>query len=240
MKSNFADFLDSMYIPDIMIATEADDITGQVADDVKNTIGETPSTQSDTDNRSDEEDLEKTDDIFDLKKDNDNPSSDNPNNDNLDSVDDDSSNDSDSDISNNSTDDSDSDENSDSFDDNSENLEDSSTDNADSSNDDLVFTKKNKIRDNLVQLYTIVSGNIEAIESSIININEEQTIEVLNMVITNLRNCKKYIYDTLTKELKNLEYDELLRRYITLKKVYDLSIETMDTHFKKVNSEKKK
>lgn len=235
MHKGFADFLESMYITDdISVATEADDITAQVAGDVKKTVGGTPSTRSDADTRSEDEDLEKTDDIFDLKKDDDPAADDNSG--------DDASDDAGTDTANDSSEDTSGD---DSTDNNSENLEDSgdtddsaSTD--DTPTDDLVFTKKNKIRDNIVQLYTIISGNIESIEASIININEAKTIEVLNMVISNLRNCKTYIYNTLTKELKTLEYDELLRRYITIKRVYDISIEMMEAHFKKVNKDKNK
>lgn len=225
MHKGFADFLESMYITDNMsVAIEADDITAQVAGDVKKNVGGTPSTQSDADTRSEEEDLEKTDDIFDLKKD-DVPAGDDS-------------------AGNDTSDDTDTDNTDDSTDDNSDNLEDSgNTDDSssieDTPTDDLIFTKKNKIRDNIVQLYTIISGNIESIEASIININEAKTIEVLNMVISNLRNCKTYIYNTLTKELKTLEYDELLRRYITIKRVYDISIEMMEAHFKKVNKDKK-
>lgn len=232
MRKGFADFLESMCITDNMsIATEADDITAQVAGDVKKTVGGTPSTQSDADNRSEEEDLEKTDDIFDLKKDDDPAADDNAGNDTLDNAGTDNNDDSSEDTSGD-----------DSTDDNSDNLEDSGDDSSsteDTPTDDLIFTKKNKIRDNIVQLYTIISGNIESIEASIININEAKTIEVLNMVISNLRNCKTYIYNTLTKELKTLEYDELLRRYITIKRVYDISIEMMEAHFKKVNKDKK-
>lgn len=234
MRKGFADFLESMCITGNMsVATEADDITAQVAGDVKKTVGGTPSTQSDAENRSEEENLEKTDDIFDLKKDDD-PSTADTSSDDTDSGSDTDTDDTSGDTGGDDT-----------TDDNSDNLEDSeNTDDTtsmdESSSDDLVFTKKNKIRDNLVQLYTIISGNIESIEASIISINEASTIEVLNMVISNLRNCKTYIYNTLTKELKTLEYDELLRRYIVMKRVYDISIEMMESHFKKANKKDNK
>ena len=40
---------------------------------------------------------------------------------------------------------------------------------------------------------------------------DDETLEELN-----------YIYKTLTQNLTSIEYDELLRRYITLKRIYDI------------------
>ena len=59
MPRSFLDFLESM-----TIAMEADDITGETADDVRKTLGGTPSTQDAPANDDEPEDLEKVDDIF--------------------------------------------------------------------------------------------------------------------------------------------------------------------------------
>lgn len=102
----------------------------------------------------------------------------------------------------------------------------------DSVNPELAFAEKNRIRDNLVQLYAICSGDIETIVNSLNHVDNPITIQVLNAVLNHLRNCKDYTYKTLTQNLANLEYDELLQRYITLKRVYDICGEMLKEHFK--------
>ena len=227
MANSFLDFLESM-----TIAMEADDITSETANEVRSALGGTPSTQTDIDTRRDEEDLQKVDDIFGTEKPEDGPSGD-PEKDKAEGSEDiatidDDNNESDMDTDTNL----DSDTNTDLSTDNTEETSiDEPTDS--SSNTDLLFTKKNAIRDNLAQLYTIINGDIEILVNSLTNINDSNTIKVLNAVLNHLRNCKDYIYKTLTVNLTSLEYDELLQRYVTLKRVYDICIEMMDRHFKK-------
>ena len=219
MANSFLDFLESM-----AIAMEADDITSQTANEVRTAVGGTPSTQSEADTREDEEDLEKVDDIFGTETPNDDPSG-NPEQDKAEGAEDLPP-----------TDEGNNPENPDENieeDPNVSDTDDTSQEEDTSPNEDLLFTKKNRIRDNLVQLYTIVSGDIEIIVNSLTNINDMKTIQVMNAVLNHLRNCKSYIYKTLTQNLTSLEYDELLQRYITLKRVYDICIEMMEKHFAK-------
>lgn len=228
MANSFLEFLESM-----SIATEADDITTQTANDVRSAIGGTPSTQSDADTRGDEEDLEKVDDIFGTETPDNAPSAPTAD-DNMDTPaeEDDPENTEDMPSGDGETPEGETDPN-------LEGGEDPTTDDQ-SPNDDLVFTKKNRIRDNLVQLYTIITGDIDIVVNSLTNINDSNTIQVMNSVINHLRNCKSYIYKTLTEELMSLEYDELLQRYLTLKRVYDICIEMMEQHFKKEDKKEKK
>ena len=58
-----------------------------------------------------------------------------------------------------------------------------------------------------------------------------QNVHVFNAVLNHLRNAKDYIYKTLTVNLTTLEYDELLQRYITLKRVYDICIQMLEKQF---------
>lgn len=102
----------------------------------------------------------------------------------------------------------------------------------DSVDPNLAFAEKNRIRDNLVQLYAICTGDIETIVNSLSHVDDPMTIQVLNAVLNHLRNCKDYTYKTLTQNLTTLEYDELLQRYITLKRVYDICGEMLKEHFK--------
>ena len=221
MANPFLNFLEAM-----TIAMEADDITSQTANEVRSAIGDTPSIQMDTDNREEEEDLNKVDDIFGTAAPEEDGPSGNPEQDKEEGAEDigtlDEENPEDTTVTEdpNVT-----------GEDSQPQEEDISEDN--SPNEDLLFTKKNRIRDNLVQLYTIISGDIEIIVNSISNINDMQTIQVMNAVLNHLRNCKNYIYKTLTQNLTSLEYDELLQRYITLKRVYDICIQMMEKHFHK-------
>ena len=224
MANQFLKFLESM-----SIAMEADDITSQTANEVRSAIGDTSMTQDETTTREDEEDLNKVDDIFGTEAPEDGPSGD-PEKDKAEGAEDIGTLDED----NNPVDDV-----TDSGVEEDPNLsgedETPAEDELDegSQNDDLVFTKKNRIRDNLVQLYTIISGDIEIIVNSLTNVNDLKTAQVMNSVINHLRNCKSYIYKTLTQNLMSLDYDELLQRYITLKRVYDICIEMMEKHFEK-------
>lgn len=225
MANPFLKFLESM-----SIAMEADDITAQTANEVRSAIGGTPSADTDLQDRRDQEDLTKVDDIFGTEApQNDGPSG-NPDQDreegaeNIGEVDEtppvEDTPETGTEEDPNMTD---------------ENLQDEESEGEteeSAPNEDLLFTKKNRIRDNLVQLYTIISGDIEIIVNSLTNVNDEKTVQVINAVLNHLRNCKNYIYKTLTQNLTSLEYDELLQRYITLKRVYDICIEMMERHFK--------
>lgn len=102
----------------------------------------------------------------------------------------------------------------------------------------LAFAEKNRIRDNLVQLYAICNGDIESIVSSLNSVEDTKTIQVLNAVLNHLRNCKDYTYKTLTTNLQTKSYDELLQRYITLKRVYDICGEMLKEHFKSDGNKK--
>lgn len=219
MKNSFLDFLESM-----TIAMEADDITTQTSNEVRNVLGGAPSTQTDADVRAEEEDLEKVDNIFGTETSEKAPSQ-NPDPDTTEEI-------------STEGEESDPEEGTDSDggdeDTNVTREEDPTQEEPEADkSDNLLFAKKNTIRDNLAQLYTIISGDIEIIVNSLTNVNDEKTVDVMNTVINHLRNCKSYIYKTLTKELESLEYDELLQRYITLKRVYDICIRMMETHFGK-------
>ena len=220
MPRSFLDFLESM-----TIAMEADDITGETADDVRKTLGGTPSTQDAPTDDDEPEDLEKVDDIFGFEEPENTPTEDPAPQDAPEDPVQPEENPGDTPIDEEGG----SPEEDPNVTGDAENPEEMPEDT--STNEDLVFTKKNRIRDNLSQLYTIISGNIEVIVNSLTGINDETTIHVMNIVLNHLRNCKEYIYKTLTVELSSLEYDELLQRYITLKRVYDICIEIMEKHF---------
>lgn len=222
MSIPFVTFLESM-----TIAMEADDITQATANEVRSSLGEEPSTQINTP-QEEEEDLMKVDDIFGTENPDDGPSG-NPEDDKAEGSEDlpqleDQPTEDESNLDEEPS---------------QENPLDESPEDDSAPNEDLVFTSKNRIRDNLVQLYSIVTGNIEVIVNSLTNINDSKTIQVMNVVLNHLRNCKDYIYKTLTQNLNTLSYDELLQRYITLKRVYDICAQIMEKHFEIETKDKK-
>ena len=220
MPLSFLKFLESM-----SIATEADDITAQTSNEVRSALGgEAPSTQTDEENREEIEDLNKVDDIFGTEAPTDGPSGD-PEQDKEAGAEELPTLDEPTDGEDQSVTEEEPIEGE--IPQEEEDLSD------DTVNEDLAFTKKNRIRDNLAQLYTIVSGDIEIIVNSLSGVNDRKTIDVMNIVLNHMRNCKNYIYNTLTQNLTSLEYDELLQRYITLKRIYTICIQMMEKHFKK-------
>lgn len=221
MPKSFADFLDSM-----RIAMEADDITQQTQDDTRAAMG---GGSMRTDDDGPEDDITRTTDIF-----NQNPedlTGDNPNTDENDPEAQDTTGEDRQGEGGDQTQDEQTDETAQTEDrnlrnDQSQTVEQSKTE------EDPLFAKKNPIRDNLAQLYAIVSGDIEIISSSLNNMNDLPSIKVANAVLRHLRNCKTYIYKTLTEDAPDIEYEELLRRYITLKRIYEVCVKMLEVHFK--------
>lgn len=216
MPRSFIDFLNSM-----TIAMEADDITDETANEVRSAVGGALTTDNDPVDREDQENLEEVDDIFGLQDANttDGPSGD-PEQDSVEGTEDLPPEEGEE---------------------NPEGAEDPNVtgDNAgeappaeeESPDPDLAFAQKNRIRDNFVQLYNVISNDIEILVNALTNINEIQNVHVFNAVLNHLRNAKDYIYKTLTVNLTTLEYDELLQRYITLKRVYDICIQMLEKQF---------
>ena len=229
--SQWPSFLNSM-----LIAMEADDITGQTANEVRSALGgATPSTTQD-DERG--EDLMQVDNIFTHAPGTDdngsdpspsgnpeedqaagaepmNPDGSTPNADNEENPEEGNGEQpaEDPNLSNDQGD---------------PNLQ---QDNPTMSSEDLLFAKKNKVRDNMVQLYSIISNDIKSLVESLSSVDDENSVHVINAVLGHLRNCKDFLFKTLTVNLKELEYDELLERYVTIKRVYDVCVKMMGTHF---------
>ena len=216
--SRLLDFLASM-----QIALEADDITQQTQAEVRSAIG--GAIPSATQEPNDEENLMQTDNIFDKPPGDDDPAG-NPEQDQVEGAEGlppeegnpDEENPEDPNAENAQTD---------------PNLtgDQNPTEGETQSDEDLLFAKKNRIRDNLIQLYTIISSDIEILVNSITTINEPSTIRVVNNVLGHLRNSKTFLYKTLTQNLNSLEYDELLQRYVTIRRVYDICIEMLKQYF---------
>lgn len=218
-SNDFIKFLSSM-----QIAMEADDITQDTERDLQRTLGgntEVPKNDDPVNDRP-EEDLTKTDDIFGLKEDEatgnqeDEPAQNNDDvEDNTDLTEGNDEENTDPNMTTDQTDEPDS------F------LE-------DNNNESAPYEDKNKLRDNFINIYKIITGDIDIITSSINYIDDKNSIKTISSVITNLRDLKEIIYNILMKDIEKTEYVELLRKYITIKRIYDINVSIMEKYFSKV------
>lgn len=227
---NFSD-LSFLLIPDI--ALEADDITKQV-----NQImgGKNAPAETKTDDQRDE-DLTQTDNLFnDVNKDD--PNNDpvdtpqnNDNNDTQDNTTDDVNNDQgDNTDDPNNTDDGTDDQNM-GQDPNADDQTDLGDDPGMSEEDKSIFSDKNTLKENMIYFFNIIRYTITSLEDGLGSTEDQETIRVVNSVIHNLYNSKDILYKILTEEMESTPYETLVAKYITLKRIYDISCDMLEEHF---------
>lgn len=236
---------EALLIPDI--ALEADDITKQVnaALGGKNS----PTESRSQDQR--EEDLTQVDNIFDdIKKDDaeDNPQ-DNPVNDNSsgDAPQDDSTDEEPSgadELNASMTDDQGDTPDDPEMDESGDMGEDSSMD-EDSMGDDpenpdgegmnpedkSIFSDKNTLKKNMIYFFNIIRYTITSLEDALGSTDNQETLRVINSVIQNLYSSKDVLFDLITKQIEKESYEVLVTKYITLKRIYDISCDMLEEHF---------
>ena len=227
---NFSD-LSFLLIPDV--ALEADDITKQV-----NQImgGKNAPAETKTDDQRDE-DLTQTDNLFnDVNKDD--PNNDpvdtpqnNDNNDTQDNTIDDVNNDQgDNTDDPNNTDDGTDDQNM-GQDPNADDQTDLGDDPGMSEEDKSIFSDKNTLKENMIYFFNIIRYTITSLEDGLGSTEDQETIRVVNSVIHNLYNSKDILYKILTEEMESTPYETLVAKYITLKRIYDISCDMLEEHF---------
>ena len=223
---NYSD-LSFLLIPDI--AMEADDITKQVN---KIMGGNNAPAETQTEDQRDE-DLTKTDNIFnDINKDdpNNDPVDTPQNNDNNDTQDpntDDSVNDQGDNPDDNSDDqDMDQDPMADDL-----SADPNEGDSGMSPEDTSVFSDKNTLKENMIYFFNIIRYTISSLEAGLGTTEDQETIRVVNSVIHNLYNCKDVLYKILTEEMEKSPYETLVTKYVTLKRIYDISCDMLEEHF---------
>ena len=231
--------LEALLIPEI--ATEADDITKQVNDIMG---GKKAPAENRTDDQRDE-DLTQTDNIFDdIQEDNasDNPQDNPTNNDNSNSSDGSQGED---DTIPNLNDDSNPDdtgEGSDNSDDMSDDqsMDDGSGEDSEDPGEKSIFSDKNTLKKNMIYFFNIIRYTITSLEDSLGNTEDQETIRVINSVIHNLYAVKDVLYDILTKQIEKTPYEVLTTKYITIKRIYDISCDMLEEHFKNNPNQKVK
>ena len=239
--------LEALLIPEI--ATEADDITKQV----NAAMGGKKSKTEKLTNDQREEDLTKVDNIFDdISKDDDNPQDNPVNTDNVNDNDDQNPNpdepldttdtsgelggdenipqDDGSDINASNADGMPGDPNASdpSMGDDSGMGDDES---GMSPEDQSVFSDKNTLKKNMIYFFNIIRYNISNLEASLGATEDQEALRVCNSVIHNLYNLKDILYKTLTEEMESTPYETLVAKYVTAKRIYDLSCDMLEEHF---------
>lgn len=216
---NFND-LSFLLIPEV--AMEADDITKQV----NQIMGgkDAPAETKTNDQR--EEDLSKTDNLFDNinKGDPDNNPVDTSQNDNTTDTQDNSENSSNSE---DKTNDQPMDEDP-LIDDPNDPL---NEDKGMSEENKSIFSDKNTLKENMIYFFNIMRYTITSLEYGLGTTEDQETIRVINSVIHNLYNSKDILYKIITEEIESSPYETLVTKYITLKRIYDISCDMLEEHF---------
>lgn len=126
-------------------------------------------------------------------------------------------------------------------DDDSQNSLENQNSNEDNTTDDESFSssRKTKLKKQFLCLFNVLDNNINLISTYVPNVTNDETIKTLTSIKENLTQCKEMIYDITTHDFKELEYHELLKKYVSLNRVYELSTKILETYFKKYNETKK-
>lgn len=199
-----------------MVALEADDITGEVADETKNAGGSPVAPADQGGDGREAEDLEKTDDIFGTEEKTGQQTGGEENQDPAgteDGAEDDTTATGEDDLGG----------------------EDDGLDDTSASTEEPPppFINKNNLRDSALSLYSTLSGDIETASASLNDMTEHDDIATVNAVLSHFRKCKAYLYNMVTTELEKNPYEESLQKYISIKRVYELCAEMLKEYFGK-------
>lgn len=96
-----------------------------------------------------------------------------------------------------------------------------------------IFSDKNTLKSNVVYFGNIIKTNLETLNTVIGRLDDLNDIRCCNQVIANLQHVQGYIYTMLVEEFPSKSYEELMTKYVTLKRVYDVSVEMLSKHFSK-------
>ena len=100
-----------------------------------------------------------------------------------------------------------------------------------SEEDKSIFSDKNTLKENMIYFFNIIRYTITSLEDGLGSTEDQETIRVVNSVIHNLYNSKDILYKILTEEMESTPYETLVVKYITLKRIYDISCDMLEEHF---------
>lgn len=214
--SEFMNSLNTMYI-----VTEADDITGDISSQTDDIMGN----DEDTNTSEDPGDIDtNTDDILGTKTDGNNDTE--PDNENTSDEDGQSSDSDDLNLDDDSNDQSNDSDISNPSDPESQD---------DSQDDQFTDSRKKKIKKQFMHLYDVINNSIKLISSYTPNVVDSDYVKVSSSIKDNLSQCKEIIYDLAVDNFQNIEYHELLKKYVAINRIYELSIRSMEKYFDNKN-----
>lgn len=94
-----------------------------------------------------------------------------------------------------------------------------------------IFSDKNTLKENMIYFFNIMRYTITSLEYGLGTTEDRETIRVINSVIHNLYNSKDILYKIITEEIESSPYETLVTKYITLKRIYDISCDMLEEHF---------
>lgn len=98
--------------------------------------------------------------------------------------------------------------------------------------------QKQKLWDNFRALHKSLSDSITLITKYVPNISDAPTIKALDNIKENLVDGKDYAYRVLTTEYRSLSYPEMEKKYVALNHIYDICTNELETYFDKYGKNK--
>lgn len=114
--------------------------------------------------------------------------------------------------------------------------DDQSSDETDAEDDKVlssIFSDKNTLKETSAYLMNIIKGNLESLNTMIGRLDDLDDIRLVNTVISNLQHCEDYLSKMIVEKFASSTYEDLVTEYVTLKQIYTISIEMLDKHFNK-------
>lgn len=206
----------------LSIATEADDITDDVAnqaDDISNGDSSDNTGDINTD----------TNDILGTKDDNSsgNDTSDDTAGDDPEAVDDGADS---SDLNGDDFNDDMGDVPDDDSSDESDPLGGDSPDDQSDENDPFMESRKRKIKKQFMHLYNVIDNSVKLLSAHTPNTTDVKYIQTIGAISDNLLQCKEIIYNLAVSDFQTAEYHELLKKYVSINRIYELSTKSLEKY----------
>lgn len=96
--------------------------------------------------------------------------------------------------------------------------------------DKSIFSDKNTLKKNMIYFFNIIRYTIASLEDALGSTDNQETLRVMNSVIQNLYSSKDVLFNLITKQIEKESYEILVTKYITIKRIYDISCDMLEEH----------
>ena len=97
--------------------------------------------------------------------------------------------------------------------------------------------RKYKLQKQLLHFYEVLTGDIKLVSEFVPKVTDSETIQTLGSIRKNLMQCRDYIYQLITEDLSTQPYAVLMKKYVAINQVYGLVIRSLDQYFKNKHEE---